>query len=98
MQKKTIISFLVSLVLLAAVLYFADINQLFGKILSFGFIPFLAANLLFTLTYLIHGLKWQLIISHFKKVSAKDSILILIIGYFVMLRDSGYVPTLNSVF
>ncbi len=82
MDKKAIIPFAISITLVLVILLLVDLKEIFSQVVSFGILPFIVACAIFSITYLIHGLKWQLVISHFRPISAKNATLILVIGYF----------------
>jgi len=82
MNKKTIISFLISVLFVVAILLFVDLKEILGKVFSFGLIAFVIANILFSILFIARGIKWKLIVGEYKKVSLRDSTLILIIGFF----------------
>ena len=83
MDKTSILSVLVSVLLILILLLIIDLKETISKVFSFGLLPFFVANILFVFTYAIQGMKWKVIVQHFKKISVLDSILITVIGYFV---------------
>ena len=83
MNAKTIISILVSIVIVIILLTFVNVSEIIENIISFGIIPFIIANLLFSLIYVVRGIKWQQIIQPIVSVSFPTTLMVLILGFFV---------------
>lgn len=83
MKKAVLFSFLVSVAVIAFLLFFVDLKEIWQKILSFGILPFIIANIVFSLIFLVRAAKWKLIADNFVQVSFSQIFHLTVIGFFV---------------
>lgn len=81
MNGKTFISYLVSLVLLLAIIVLFDVSKVAGIISSFNFFLFLFTIFLHTLQFPIRALSWRLIVKPIVHISFWQSFHITNIGF-----------------
>jgi glycosyltransferase 2 family protein len=81
-DKKTIISWAISIIFIIIILQFIDLEETIQNILSIGIINFLILNICFSASYILRGIKWSQITSFLKPLNWTDSTKILTIGYF----------------
>jgi glycosyltransferase 2 family protein len=83
MNVKTIISIIVSIIIVIVLLTFVNVSEIIENIISFGIVPFLIANVVFSLIYIVRAIKWRLIIQPIAPVSFSKTFMVLVLGFFV---------------
>jgi hypothetical protein len=83
MDKKTIFSWILSLILIGVILSIIDLKEVFNGIKKIGLINFIFLSALYSVGFLFRALRWKLILHPITKTSLKDSFFITSVGFFV---------------
>jgi len=83
MDKKMILSWIFSLILVAVIVSIIDIKQVIKGITKIGLINFLLLCSLYSIEYLFRALRWKAILSPLTNISLKNSFFITNLGFFV---------------
>jgi len=83
MNKKIIISWIFSLVLISIIISIIDLDQVIENMTKIGLINFVLLCLLYSVGYLFRALKWKAILHNLSDISFKDSFFIINIGFFI---------------
>ncbi|MBI5553656.1 MAG: flippase-like domain-containing protein [Candidatus Diapherotrites archaeon] len=83
MKVSELISWAVSLLILAAILAFTDIGEILRTVASVGWPWFLALNAFFAAGYLLRGIKWNEIIRPIHRIPHSMATRILLAGFFL---------------
>ena len=82
MNKKFLFSYLISLIFLAAIIYFVDLQDIFNSILKIGLFPSIFLGLFFSSSFIFRGIKWKYLLEPFTKISVKESFDIINTSFF----------------
>ena len=80
---KLIASYLISLIIIGAILYTIDLSNVLAQIMSFGIIETLIGFVLVFLSYVFRAILWKQLLSPFTDVGLKKTYHITIIGFFI---------------
>jgi len=83
MNVKIIASYIISIIIIAGIFLFVDVNEVAGNVLGFGMLHFLALMLLVVITFALRAVLWRELLRPFAAVSLTDSFHINNIGFLV---------------
>jgi len=83
MNKKMILSWLFSLIIIAIIISIIDIEKVFEGIIKIGLVNFLLLCSFYSIEYIFRALRWKAILSPLTSISIKNSFFITNIGFFV---------------
>src|SRR3989338_4075067 len=82
MNAKVIAAYVFSAALLAALLYFVDLGEVWRQAASFGAIPSLVFMAIYAANFFFRAVKWKYLLKPFAEVSLSDSYHFTMIGFF----------------
>jgi len=83
MDKKTIISWIFSLILVIIIISIINIEEVLNGIGKIGLINFVLLSLFYSTGYLFRALRWKKILQSITKISLKESFFIINTGFLV---------------
>ncbi len=83
MNKKIILSYLFSLILVIAIISIIDIKEVIKETAKLGLINFIFLGGLYSVAFVFRALRWKTILSPITEISLKDSFFITNMGFFV---------------
>ncbi len=85
MNKKIVLSYLISIVLIAGILSVIDLRKVAEGIISAGLINFILLCVLYSFGFVLRAARWKKILLPLTDISLKDSFFITNTGFFVNL-------------
>jgi hypothetical protein len=83
MNWKLVVSYVISILLVAAILLFVDINKVIEGVIGFGVEQFVVLMILVVISFVLRAVLWKELLGPFGKVSFSDSFHINNIGFLV---------------
>lgn len=83
MEKKLILSWLLSLILVIIIISIIEVEKVIHGILDIGLINFVFLSVLYSVSFFFRALRWKSILHPITKISLKDSFFITNTGFFV---------------
>ena len=83
MNWKLIVSYAISILLVAVILLFVDVNKVIEGVIGFGIGQFVVLMVLVGISFVLRGLLWKELLKPFAKVGFSDSFHINNIGFLV---------------
>ncbi|AJF60037.1 MAG: flippase-like domain-containing protein [Candidatus Diapherotrites archaeon] len=82
MNKQMIVSYLVSLLLVAIIIAFVDLEEVLRQVIGFGAVHFTVISVLSIATFVFRGIIWKELLKPFTEISLLESTYITTIGFF----------------
>src|SRR3989344_1694447 len=83
MNAKLVVSYIISILIVAVILLFVDLNKVVEGVMGFGIGQFAVLVVLVAISFVLRGILWRDLLQPFGKVSFSDSFHINNIGFLV---------------
>jgi len=81
MKKRVLISYALSAIIIIALLLMIDVGEVWAQLTGFGILPFVAAALLYSLSFLFRGVRWKELLKPIVNVGVIESTQIILLSF-----------------